>query len=240
MKAMIFAAGLGTRLSPITQKIPKALAEIKGIPLLEIVIRRLIRYGYKDFIINVHHFGEEIEEFVSSKKQFRVNITFSDERDQLLDTGGGLKKASWFFNGSEPFLVHNVDVISNIDLNSLMQFHKQEKSLATLAVRSRPASRYLYFNSQNLLCGWENVKSGEKKIIRKDPTAKPFGFSGIHVIEPALFNLINESGKFSITEVYLRLSEKYPIKAFIHENDFWIDVGKPDNLAEAEKLLSKL
>lgn len=236
MKAMIFSAGMGTRLSPITQTTPKALAKINGIPLLEIVIKRLIRFGFKELIINVHHFADEIEAFVQSKKKFGVNISFSDERKQLLDTGGGLKHASWFFNDAKPFLVHNVDVLSNIDLKSLIDFHIHSKALATLAVRTRKTSRLLFFNSDNHLCGWENVKTGERKNVFNDLTGSPFAFSGIQVIDPVIFKLIEEEGKFGIIDVYLGLAKKYPICAYIHDTDMWLDIGNPENLSKAEKL----
>ena len=150
MKAMIFAAGLGTRLYPITQSTPKALIKVKNIPLIEIVIRRLMMFGYNEIIINIHHHADQIEQFVQSKNDFGIRIAFSDERDKLLDTGGGLKKASWFFDDGKPFLVHNVDVISDIDLGQLMERHIASKALATLAVKTRPSSRYLLFNQPKL------------------------------------------------------------------------------------------
>jgi len=148
MKAMIFAAGLGTRLYPITQTTPKALIKVKNIPLIEIVIRRLMMFGYNEIIINIHHLADQIEQFVQSKNDFGIRIAFSDERDKLLDTGGGLKKASWFFDDGKPFLVHNVDVISDIDFGQLMERQIDSKALATLAVKTRPSSRYLLFNHQ--------------------------------------------------------------------------------------------
>jgi len=240
MKAMIFSAGLGTRLSPVTLRTPKALAKINGIPLLEIVIKRLIRFGYDDLIINVHHFADEIEAFIHSKKQFGINISFSDERAQLLDTGGGLKNASWFFSDAKPFIVHNVDVISNIDLKLLMEHHIRSQALATLAVRTRKTSRLLFFNRDNLLCGWENTTTGERKNVHENSTGMPYAFSGIQVINPSVFQLIDDAGKFGIIDVYLRLAKNHRIGAFIHNNDIWLDVGNPGNLKDAEKLLGKI
>jgi NDP-sugar pyrophosphorylase family protein len=236
MKAMIFAAGLGTRLSEITRFKPKALVEINGIPLIEAIIRRLISFGYDDIIINVHHFADQIEDFIRMKNQFGIKISFSDERGNLLDTGGGLKHASWFFDDGKPFLVHNVDVISNIDLDALRDFHRRSGAMATLAVRTRKSSRQLHFNLQNLLCGWENNTSGEKKIVIPGPYSS-FGFSGIQIINPGIFRLMTEDGKFGIIDVYLRLSSHYKINAFVHDDDHWIDVGNPENITKAENLL---
>jgi NDP-sugar pyrophosphorylase family protein len=240
MKAMIFSAGLGTRLSPVTRSTPKALAKINGIHLLEIVIKKLVRFGYDDLIINVHHFADEIEAFITSKRKFGVNISFSDERAQLLDTGGGLKHASWFFNDSKPFIVHNVDILSNIDLKSLMDHHLRSKALATLAVRTRNTSRLLFFNKDNLLCGWENIKTGERKNVYENSTGMPYAFSGIQVIDPSVFQLIDDVGMFGIIDVYLRLAKNHRIGAYVHDKDIWLDVGNPENLKDAEKLLGKI
>ncbi|MBM3435319.1 MAG: nucleotidyltransferase family protein [Bacteroidetes bacterium] len=238
MKAMIFAAGLGSRLSALTQNTPKALVKINGIPLLEIVIKKLVSSGFDDLIINVHHFADRIEEFIRNRKDFDAKISFSDERRQLLETGGGLKHASWFFDNSAPFLVHNVDVISNIDLRSLLSDHIRSEALATLAVRTRKSSRQLYFNDHKLLCGWKDSKTGKSNTVLEDSSAKPFGFSGIQVINPEIFKLMDEEGKFGIIDVYLRLAQKYLVRSFVHEEGFWIDVGSPENLALAEKYLN--
>jgi NDP-sugar pyrophosphorylase family protein len=240
MKAMIFAAGLGTRLYPLTQTTPKALIKIKNIPLIEIVIRRLMMFGFNEIIINIHHYADQIEDFVRSKRSFRKTISFSDERDQLLDTGGGLKKASWFFDDNRPFLVHNVDVISNIDLNQLMNVHKESKAIATLAVRTRPSSRYFFFDQQNCLCRWENTKTGEKIIVKPSIFNQPFAFSGIQIIDPEIFKYISQEGKFSIIDVYLKLAANYPIKSFEHNTSLWLDVGKVESLTKAEEIIGKI
>src|SRR5210317_1542357 len=157
MKAMIFAAGLGTRLKPITNDRPKALAEIHGTPLIEIVIRRLINCGFNDIIINVHHFADKVLDFLASKNNFGINLQISDERGELLDTGGGLKKASWFFDDGKAFLVHNVDTLTDIDLLDYYHFHQKNNALATLLVRHRPGSRFFLFDENSILSGWENV-----------------------------------------------------------------------------------
>ncbi len=237
MKAMIYAAGLGTRLKPLTDTKPKALIEIHGIPLLEIVIKKLIRSGYDEIIVNVHHHAEQVIDFIKQKASFGIRIEFSDERGLLLETGGGLKKAAWFFDDLKPFLIHNVDVLSDIDLQDMYDCHVKNDSLVTLAVRSRDTSRYLLFNSDNQLCGWENTKTNTKKIVsRNKEDLKPFAFSGIHIINPSVFLLMSEEGYFSIIDVYLRLARKYRITGYNHDKSFWLDLGRKENLIEAEKL----
>jgi NDP-sugar pyrophosphorylase family protein len=240
MKAMIFAAGLGTRLYPHTHATPKALIKIKNKPLIEIAIRRLIIFGYNEIIINVHHLADQIEEFVRNNNNFGISITFSDERAQLLDTGGGLKKASWFFDDKKPFLVHNVDVISTLDLTRLAEVHSNSKAMVTLAVRNRPSSRYLLFDNQNCLSGWENVKTGEKIIVNPTPVSYPMAFSGIQVIEPEIFKYMTLEGTFSIIDVYLKLTADHLIKAFEHNDSIWMDVGKPENLAMAAGIMDDI
>jgi NDP-sugar pyrophosphorylase family protein len=237
MKAMIYAAGLGTRLYPLTQSKPKALIKINNIPLIEILIKRLISLGFHDIIINLHHQADQIEEFIFKNSSFGITIKFSDERDQLLDTGGGLKKASWFFDDSKPFLVHNVDVITNLDIIRMMNWHVMSGALATLAVRLRTSSRYLYFDHENYLCGWENTKKGEKLIVRPSKDIRAFAFSGIQILDPNIFDVMDQEGKFSIIDVYLKLASVYNIKSFDHTDSIWMDVGKQDSLSQADSLL---
>ncbi|RMG16441.1 MAG: nucleotidyltransferase family protein, partial [Bacteroidetes bacterium] len=186
MKAMIFAAGLGTRLRPLTHHRPKALVEVGGKCLLEIVIRRLLAHGFEEIVVNVHHFAGQVEAFLAQHAGFGARIAISDERSLLLDTGGGLRQAAWFFD-EQPFLVHNVDVLSDIDLTAMYQAHLQSGALATLACRRRQSSRYLLFDEQNHLCGWKNVKSGEVRMSRQVKSCHPLAFSGIHVIDPNIF-----------------------------------------------------
>jgi len=241
MKAMIFAAGLGTRLRPLTDNKPKALVEINGVSLLELVIRRLISFDYTDIIVNVHHFSDDVISFLQSKNNFGVNITISDERDMLLDTGGGLQKAAWFFNDNKPFLVHNVDVISNIDLTKMYDFHCESNGLATLAVMQRETSRYFLFNSQMELCGWKNITTNELISLGIDDySLSLFAFSGIHIIDPKIFQYIDESGKFSMTNVYLKLANKHIIKRFAHTESWWMDLGKPEAIKKAEQLINQI
>jgi len=236
MKAMIFAAGLGTRLRPITNDRPKALAEINQIPLLEIIIRRLINFGFDEIIINVHHFADKVLEFLDSKKNFGINIQVSDERAELLDTGGGLKKASWFFDDKKPFLVHNVDTITNIDLLEYYNYHIKNNALATLLVRHRPGSRFFLFNEKNKLCGWENVISKEKILVDdQHGRIEQVAFSCLHIIDPSIFQFINEDGCFSIIDVYLRLAKEHNIYGYVDDDSYWLDVGTPEKLQRGEK-----
>ena len=240
MKAMIFAAGLGTRLKHLTGLKPKALVEVNGKPLLEHAINKLRHYGYSDIIINVHHFAEQIKDYLKHKNNFGVNIEISDESNQLLDTGGGLKKASWFFNDNKPFLVHNVDVLSDIDLTILYQSHIKNNPVATLAVRQRKTSRYFLFDDKLSLCGWKNIDTGELKISKdKVDELIPLAFSGIQVLNPEIFKLINETGKFSLTDLYLRLATYNHITGLPHNRGYWFDLGKPENITEAEILLKQ-
>ncbi len=227
MKAMILAAGLGTRLRPITDTIPKALVEINGKTLLEHSIDHLQFFGVKEAIINVHHFPDMIIAFLKKKKNFGMKIEVSDERDALLDTGGGLKKASWFFEGGGPFVVRNVDVLSNLDLGVMLEFHQKHKPIATLAVRNRETSRYMLFNERFELIGWTNVSSGERKLSRKDfKHMHPLAFSGIQILDPSVIPLINEEDRFSLISMYLRLSRDKRICAFTDNDSFWFDAGK--------------
>jgi NDP-sugar pyrophosphorylase family protein len=236
LKALLFAAGLGTRLKEHTQNKPKALVCLAGKPLLQHAIEHLKHFGISDLTINVFHFAEQVIFFVEENNSFGINIHISDERDQLLDTGGGLKKAGAFLKGNEPILIYNVDVISNLDLNLLLKYHQEQKSLATLVVRPRETSRYLMFDQNLQLAGWKNFSSGEARISRPETfaDARPLAFSGIHIIQPELLDLISEEGKFPIMDLYLRLAKTQPIKAFVDTSGIWMDLGKPDQLQAAE------
>lgn len=238
-QAMIFAAGLGTRLKPLTDNKPKALVEVSGTPLLEIVIKQLIKYDFNEIVINVHHFAEQIIDFLDKKKNFGITIHISDERGELLETGGGMKKAAHFFN-SKPFIVHNVDILSDINLSDLYDFHIQKKALVTLAVKKRKTQRYFLFDNTNTLCGWRNFKTNDIKISRP-PQSKlqPIAFSGIQVVDPKIFSLIKTTGAFSITNTYITLAGNHPIYAYNHDSSFWMDLGKIENIIEAEKFINK-
>ncbi len=241
MKAMIFAAGLGTRLKPLTHDKPKALVEINGTPLLEIVIERLKQFGFTDIIINIHHKAQQIIDFTKTKNNFHINIAFSDESDKLLDTGGGLKKADWFFNDDEAFLLCNVDILSDIDLKALYQYHKNADALVTLAVNNSKNSRSLLFNENNHLKGWMNHETGETKPPRSDTgSLSPLTFSGIHVISPRIFGLIEEEGAFSVIDLYLRLAQKHVISGFRHDSKHWLDVGTHENLEKAMSIIKQV
>ena len=228
---MILAAGLGTRLRPLTDKIPKALVTVKGKTLLEHSIRYLKRNGASSIIINIHHLGEQIIDFLAEHSNFGSEIAVSDEQDQLLDTGGGLRKASWFFNEDEPFILYNVDVISDLDLRKVTNHHVQSNALGTLVVRKRETSRYFLFNIEMELSGWANKSTGVKKITRNEQgELSEYAFSGIHVVSPSIFPLITEEGKFSLTDLYLRLSSTQLITGFIDKDSYWMDFGKLQNI----------
>jgi len=241
MKAMIFAAGLGTRLKPFTESMPKALVPVAGIPMIELLIRHLQANGINDIILNVHHFAGQVIDFLKVNNNFGVNITISHEEELLLDTGGGLKKAAWFFNDDKPFVVQNVDVISNVNYRDMLDFHNRNGALATLAVCNRETSRYFLFSENMQLCGWENTKTAEIIMARPEiQNLKRFAFSGIHIIDPAIFNSIDRDGKFSIVDIYLELAANQKIIGFKHDPATWVDMGKPEELVKAEIILEKM
>ena len=233
---MILAAGEGTRLKPLTDNIPKALLEIKGKPLLEHTINYLKHFGVDEIIINVHHFAEQIITWLESKKNFNIRIEISDETDKLLDTGGGLKKASWFFNDKSLFILATVDVITNLNLNKLYEFHVKSGALVTLAVKKRPSTREFLFDKDYCLCGWKSNITGEKTLlVEKDMVKHSIAFSTYHVINPAIFELITEKDSFPITDLYLRLAKEHTIKGFVHDESFWMEFGRIENIEKAEK-----
>jgi NDP-sugar pyrophosphorylase family protein len=239
MKAMVLAAGLGTRLRPLTETRPKALVELNGRTLLEITLTRLRSFGVKDVIVNVHHFAGMMVDYLRSHANFGMNIQISRE-DILLDTGGGLKKAAWFFlegrGAAEPFFLHNVDVISDIDLKQMLDAHSRSGALATLAVQNRETSRYLLFDEQLHLCGRRSSKGDE--IARQASSSRPLAFAGIHVISPRLLTEINEDGAFSMIDIYLRLAkEREQISGFPADQYYWRDLGKHKDLEQAEREL---
>jgi NDP-sugar pyrophosphorylase family protein len=244
MKDMIFAAGMGTRLKPLTDNMPKALVPVGGKPMLEHIILKLKNSGFDQIIINIHHFGEQIIDFLNANNNFGIHIEIADERDYLLDTGGGIKKTDHFFQGKEPFLVHNVDIFSNVNLKELYKAHSVSDTLATLLVSKRNTARYLLFNKENKLCGWRNHETGEVKSYYPifDPTQyNEYAFGGIHVISPEIFKWMDEwTGKFPIINFYLSICAKANIQAYPAENLKLIDIGKPENLIKAEEFLREL
>jgi len=237
MKAMILAAGLGTRLRPLTDERPKALVEVAGHTLLEITMTRLRQFGVSEVIINTHHFAGMMAEYLKKHGNFGMQVEISQE-DILLDTGGGLKKAAWFFQrgaeGTEPFILHNVDVISTIDLGSMVKAHKASGALATLAVQKRESSRYLIFDDKLELCGRRLVKEGKTEAVRPVAQSREFAFTGIHVISRKMLGMITEDGVFSIVQSYLRLaSQGEKIAGYPTDGDYWRDLGKPESLLQA-------
>lgn len=237
MKALIFAAGLGTRLYPLTIDKPKALVEIGGRTLLQMAIEKVSQAGYNDLVINVHHFGDQIIEYLAKNSNFGLDIAISDERDQLLDTGGGILKAAPWLNGDEAFLVYNVDVLSNIDLQLFRRYHTEQGGLATLAVRDRKTARYLAFDEIMQLSGWRNIKTGDEIASRNMQNCSLLAFSGIQLIEPAIFKLITETGSFPLIPLYLRLAEEHRIMGYNDQSSLWMDLGKPSQIIEAEKYI---
>jgi NDP-sugar pyrophosphorylase family protein len=242
MQAMLFAAGLGTRLQPLTNNKPKALVEINGKTLLQRSLESLKVQGISDVVINVHHFADQVIDFLNRHKHFAMNIQISDESDGLLDTGGGILKAKPLFKADEPILILNVDVLTNLSFRELLRFHQREKALASLVVRNRETSRYLLFDDKQQLTGWQNRKTGANKISRpvEFGQSTPYAFSGIQIIQAELLNLIREQGKFSIIDLYLRLAKTETIKAFVDEKSVWMDLGKYEQIGEAEQLAKKL
>lgn len=236
---MIFAAGIGSRLKPLTDNMPKALIPVNGKPMLEHVILKLKAFGFDQIVINIHHLGEQIIDFLKANNNFGIQIFISDEKDYLLDTGGGLKKAQQFLQGDEPFLIHNADIISDIDLKKLYDSHLENNPLATLLVSQRETSRYLLFDKSNKLCGWRNRETGEIKSFYPyfDPSHyQEYAFGGIHVLSPQIFDWLQEwTGRFSIINFYLSVCAKTNIRAYVAENLHLLDIGKPETLAQAEE-----
>jgi mannose-1-phosphate guanylyltransferase len=238
MKAMVLAAGLGTRLRPLTDNRPKALVEVAGRTLLEITLTRLRKFGIREVIVNVHHFADLVVSFLQAHDNFGMRVEVSRE-EVLLDTGGGLKKAAWFFLESsaasdEPFLLHNVDVISTIDFERMIQHHTENRALATLAVRKRDSSRQLLFDENLQLCGRRAGRDRQPEMVRTDQQTEELAFGGIHIISPRMLGLMTEDGIFSIIDTYLRMSgngEK--INAFRTDQYYWRDLGKAADLQQA-------
>ena len=237
MKAMILAAGLGTRLKPFTDHHPKAMLPVSGKTLLQRNIEYLAQFGIKDLIVNVHHFAGQIIKELKKNNGFGSSVTISDESDVILETGGGLKKAAWYFSGTqEPFVLMNVDVLTDMNLTDMIDQHNRLHPLATLAVTTRYTSRYFLFDEMSQLCGWKNVKTGEQKVSRSATKFYSKAFSGIHVISPAMLPMIKQEGKFSIVDVYLEIAKSQVIAEFDHSNTKFIDLGKPSSILKANAL----
>jgi NDP-sugar pyrophosphorylase family protein len=260
MKAMILAAGLGTRLKPLTDTMPKALVPVGGKPLLQHNIEKLKAAGFDELIININHFAEQIIDFVQANDYFGIHIEFSDERENLLDTGGGIKKAAWFFDDDRPFLIHNADILSNINLREFSKRYDENISdnnekhstppriadhpVATLVCSERKTSRYLLFDRDNRLRGWINEKTGETKSPFPDFNPNQYrklAFAGIQILRPSIFRYMDDfPDRFSIIDLYLSICDKETVTCYFPDNLKLIDVGKIESLQEAERMLSQI
>jgi MurNAc alpha-1-phosphate uridylyltransferase len=236
MKAMIFSAGLGTRFKPWTDKHPKPLAVINGKSLLQRNVEYLQQYGIKDIIINVHHFPEQVIEAIQNNKGWGSNITISDETDFLLDTGGGLLKAKDFFTPDEPFLTCNADILTDLAIDRIVNFHRENKPLISLGVTKRKTSRYFLVDKDDRLCGWRNIATGAEKIPLAHPDLEEKAYSSVAIFEYSVFDKNPFAGKFSLIDLYLHLAPTDKIVCFDHTGDRWVDVGKPETVSIAESL----
>jgi len=236
MKAIIYAAGLGTRFKSWTDQHPKALAVVNGKSLLQRNIEYLQQYGITEVVVNVHHFSKQVREAVIDNKGWGSEILISDETDKLLETGGGLMKAKHLLEGEEPFISLNVDILTNMDLGKLIAYHQQHQSLITMGITSRNSSRVLLFDETNRLCGWKNQQTGEEKIAIQKLNLIAKAYSCVVVYEPKIFSLIKQEGKFSIIDAYLDLAADHTILGYDHSGDHLVDVGKPESVAVAEAL----
>ena len=242
MKAIVFAAGLGTRLRPLTDHTPKALVKLAGVTMLERVIHNIIACGITDIVVNVHHFGNQIIDFLNEKQNFGVNITISDERDLLLDTGGGILKARHLLDGDEPFLAHNADILTDLNLADMIHAHKASGADVTLLAKHRSTQRYLVFGPDNRMAGWTNIATGEVKpadlSVTTDHTLMAFG--GVHIISPSIFKSLAEftsEPKFSIMQYYIAACRDIHIAGYNPDGYHWFDIGKIETLNQAENFL---
>lgn len=239
MKAMILAAGYGTRLQPLTDEKPKALIEVNGVPLLELVIKKLIASGVTEMIINTHHLSDQIAAFLKSKNNFGIRIELSYETD-ILGTGGGLKQASHFFIDDQPFFLHNVDILSTIALKQMYHHHLEHEALVTLALQNRQTNRYFIVDDRNFICGHDD-QDNKRTRLKRTPIGNShlLAFCGIHVISPQIFEFIESNGRFSIVDVYLKLIERgLPIIGYPADQFYWKDIGKLETLEEVRQELN--
>ena len=237
MKAMIFSAGLGTRFKPWTDSYPKALALVNNKTLLQRNIEYLQQFGIKDVIVNVHHFADQVIDTIRQNKGWGSNISISEEREGLLETGGGLLKAKDFLHGTEPFITLNVDILTSLDLDKLLAFHRQHQPLISFGITDRKTSRYFLFDKDDRLCGWRNIKTAKEKIVINKPLLIQKAYSCVVVFQPEIFSLMKQSGKFSLTDTYLDLAPNHRILGYDHSGDILVDVGKTESIAIAEKLI---
>jgi NDP-sugar pyrophosphorylase family protein len=237
MQALLLCAGLGTRLQHLTENTPKALVEVNGKPLIAWNLEKLKKAGFTKVIVNVHHFAQQIQDYLHAEDNFGLDIHISDETELLLNTGGAIKQAMSFIDPSEPLLVHNVDILTDLDLEEMMAAHRSSERVATLAVRTRKTSRYLMFEEESMqLTGWTNITKGETRLSRITTLmVVNYGFSGVHIVDASLFDFFPEEASFSIIDVYLEAARTANVYAFPHEEDVWFDVGKPESIGLAER-----
>jgi NDP-sugar pyrophosphorylase family protein len=236
MRALILAAGLGTRLKPLTDKAPKALVPFKGTPMVERVIRKLADAGICQIMVNVHHFADRVAEFLDHLVVEGVSLYISDETGELMDTGGALLQAREFLKGDQDFIVHNVDVFTDLKILELIRHHREDDALATIAVKKRPTSRSLLFDKAGFLCGWNHNETGEKKMVRTPSgSLEDFGNSCVQVIDARFLDFFPETGPRSLTDMYLELAGLHKIGAFIHNEDYWYDLGRYHNFIKADR-----
>lgn len=235
MKGMIFAAGLGTRFKPWTEKHPKALALVNGKSLLQRNVEYFQKYGISDVVVNVHHFADQIIDAVKANNGWGSNITISDETDEVLETGGGLLKARPWLEGDEPFVTINADILTDLSIKRLLDYHKDYKPLISFGVTSRKTSRYFLFDEFDRLCGWRNKKTGEERISIDKKNLEEKAYSCVAIFEPRVFSLIKQRGKFSLVDTYLDLAKDHLILGYEHTGDKLVDVGKPESVAIAEE-----
>ena len=236
MKAMIFAAGLGTRFKPWTDTHPKALALVNGKSLLQRNIEYLQLYGITDVVINVHHFAQQVIDAVKQNSGWGSNIIISDETTEVLETGGGLLKAKELLSGDGSFVTLNADILTDLNINDLKNFHKNKKALISFGITNRKSSRNFLFDEDNRLCGWQNIATGEQRISISKENLEPMAYSCVVIFEKNIFELIPQRGKFSLVDTYLSLAKEYPIYGYNHTGDKLVDVGKPESVATAEQL----
>jgi NDP-sugar pyrophosphorylase family protein len=238
MKAMIFAAGLGKRLGKITETIPKALVDIDGKTALHLAVEKCTSHGFDDIIVNVHHFADMVEKEVFRLNKMGFRISVSDEREKLLETGGGLYKAKRFFD-DDPFLIYNVDIISDLDISALHNFHHKKKGLATLAVRHRPGNRFYLIDKEGIIRGWRNNSTGEQILTSKQSeNLSEIAFSSMHIVEPEIFKYMRE-GVYTMTTLYLKLATDHKICTYLDDSGYWGDIGTPESLEYVRKILKK-
>ena len=240
MNALIFAAGLGTRLGSLTQNVPKALLEVSGKPMLLHAIEKLVETGVTRIVINVHHHAQAVKDYVDSLQYPTVQINISDESELLLETGGGLLKAAPLFTPGKSIIMYNADVLTGANLKSMVEYHRRKKGLATLMVKNRPTARYLLFDEDMRLSGWKNIATGEQRTSRENKANAPLAFSGIHIVEPEILDYLGAVRKFSITDGYLDLSPHHAIYGWKDWDEYWFDIGTPEKLQNANDFFNRI